>query len=65
MKVILYDNLVDHQKMKVKEVMEGAWKNMEEWCYGQHTNMKTQVNTLGECVQMLEQNKVKYLIIIK
>jgi hypothetical protein len=24
MKVILYDNLVDHQKMKVKEVMEGA-----------------------------------------
>lgn len=40
MKVILYDNLVDRQKMEVKEVMEGAWKKMEEWCYGQHTNMR-------------------------
>jgi len=30
---------------------------MEEWCYGQHTNMKTQVNRLGECVQMLEQKQ--------
>jgi hypothetical protein len=26
MKVIVYDNLVDHQKMEVKEVIEGAWK---------------------------------------
>ncbi len=54
MKVILYDNLVDHQKMEVKEMFEGTWKKMEEWCYEEHSNMKNQVNRLDECVQMLE-----------
>jgi hypothetical protein len=28
----IWQFLVDHQKMEVKEVIEGAWKKMEEWC---------------------------------